>query len=294
VAIAVKTEAAAEGKPKKKRPRWMLVAVGVLLLVCCVFGLLTFRSMRLQDGNPPPTEAAVATFTSAPPTDQNPSPPPPTKLLPLPQATLSPAVLDALQLVEQSPNDPQANLQLSLAYWDAGQRRLAFETLTTAANLAGRDQGFFIAAAEQFAIRDAWVAAAGMYIRAVGAQPDGNISPELDNAFRESVYKASAELEFKVYLAFDKVAQINEPLSLIAQSRYTLYNNSDIAGARELLNRARGLKPNMPEAMLLEAELLLKEGNTADAKLTLITLNANLDTPQWIREMADKFLTQIP
>jgi hypothetical protein len=175
---------------------------------------------------------------------------------------------------------------------DAGRPRLAYETLNTAANLAGENQGFFLDAAQQFVAREAWIASAAMQMRAINAQAGGPISPELETRFHEAVYKAAGDPDFKMYLAFDKIARIDEPLSLIAQGRYGLFVNSNLAQAREFLNRVKGLKPDMPEAALLEAELLLKEGRNPEARQILNNLAANIDTPAWIRVMADTYILQ--
>ncbi len=80
--------------------------------------------------------------------------------------TPNPAVLEAEQAVTQNPEDAYAYLRLALAYLDAGQPRRAYEALNRGAELAGKDQTFFKEAAQEFARREAWLAAAGMYQRA--------------------------------------------------------------------------------------------------------------------------------
>ena len=207
--------------------------------------------------------------------------------------TQSPAVLEALKLVEQNPNDPNANLQLSLAYWDNGQAILSFQALNTAANLAPPvDRPFFLNAAQEFARREAWIASAAMYIRAMKAVPaNGPVAPELEAAMHEAVYKASASPEMPNFLPFDSVARIDQPISLIAHGRFSLYTGDTVL-AREYVNRVKKLNPNMAEASLLEAEILVKEGQRESAKKILQELSSNLGNADWIRKLADEYLLQ--
>jgi predicted Zn-dependent protease len=204
----------------------------------------------------------------------------------------TPEILEARRGIEQNPNDPYAHLRLVYAYMDAGRPRLAYEALNTASDLAGEDQGFFLDTAQRFAEREAWVASAAMLMRGINIQAGQPISPELETRFHEAVYKAAGDPDFKVYLAFDKIARTDEPLSLVAQGRHALLVNSDLVPAREFLNRVKNLNPDMPEAALLEAELLLKEGRIPEARQILNDLAANVDTPAWIRVMADTYLLQ--
>ncbi len=79
-----------------------------------------------------------------------------------------PAIATALGAVNNNPNDPQANLELSFAYWDAGQVRPSLQALAKAADLAGTtNTQFFETAGDQFKQRQAWIAATAMYLRAI-------------------------------------------------------------------------------------------------------------------------------
>jgi predicted Ser/Thr protein kinase/Tfp pilus assembly protein PilF len=203
------------------------------------------------------------------------------------------SILEAQHVVAQNPDDPKANLQLALAYWDEGQPRLAYESLNKAADLAGSDQGFFEMAAGEFAQREAWIAAAGMYQRAILAQPGGEISEDLLNAYHEAVYKAADGQDLLLFLPFTRIANVDQPMAYIAEGRFNLLRG-DNAKAREFLERARQSKPALPEATLLDAEISLKEGNQEQARGLLSELMSNPDTPEWIRILADQLLSQNP
>ncbi len=208
-------------------------------------------------------------------------------------ATPSPAILEAQRAVEKNPNDAFAHLRLSLAYWDAGQPRSAYDALGKGADLAKQDQAFFATAGGEFAKREAWIAAASMYQRAVAVQSGAEVSGELLDSYHEAVYKAAASEELSLHLTFDAIARVDEPLAFIAEGRFILHRG-DNARAREFLERARGLKPAMPEVFLLDAEISIKEGRKPDARRLLEQLLANPNTPEWARVLAESHLTQIP
>jgi serine/threonine protein kinase len=297
-----KAVAAQEIKPKKKMSRWMVVSIAGILILCCFSIVLAsqrgkiFKRLNLN----PVNTKVVATQTALPlntPVSQPTNPPPPPADTPIPPPTPSgptpsPAVLQALQLVQQNPNDPHAQLQLALAYWDNGQPIQAFETLNKAADLApADDRAFFLDAAQQFAQREAWVASAAMYIRAIKTLPPGPVPPELETALHEAVYKAAASPDMPRFLPFDSIASLDQPIALIAQGRFALYGG-DTVQANEFLKQVKGLNPTMPEITLLEAEIRFKEGNRDAAKQLLTLLSSDLNTPDWIRKMADTLLTQ--
>lgn len=208
-------------------------------------------------------------------------------------ATPSPAIMEAQRAVNQNPNDPFVHLRLSLAFWDAGQPRRAYEALGKGAELAGQDQAFFVTAAGEFARREAWIPAADMYQRAIAIQSGADGSGELLDSYHEAVYQAAASEELPLHLTFDAIAQIDRPLAFIAEGRFILHRG-DNARAREFLERARGLEPTMPEVFLLDAEISIKEGRRPEARQLLEQLLANPDTPEWVRVLAESHLIQIP
>lgn len=297
---AVAVEAAPAGKtvaakkiPEKKRSPWMYIAGAVVLLLCCGVGFAALRNGRFAFPG-----GGSATQTSAPATaTHSPSPTPsPAESTPLPASpTPLPAeITAALAQVKQNPNDPHAHLALSLAYWDAHLFRDSLESLNQAANLAGQDRIFFMKAVSEFSSREAWIATAAMYLRAIRTfGPDGAIPDEFIEGFHEAVYKAAANNEMPLYLPFDSIERQEQPIGLVARGRYALHNGS-IADARFSLNQVKRLKPNFPEATLLEAEIYMKEGRFAEARQLLTILSADLSNPDWIRVMAEEFLNQIP
>lgn len=285
---------AAKKVPGKKRSPWTTVAGLVVILLCALVGFAALRDGKL----PLPRNKSTLTPTLA-------------KLEPLPTRTsgkipqqlatlapntpiaLPPEVAAALEEVKKTPDDPNALLVLSLAYWDAGQRRQAFETLNTAANKAGQDREFLSKAALEFSSREAWVGASGMYMRAVRTYPLNGAPAELINSLHEAVYQAAKDADIALYLPLDSVERLDQPLGLVARGRSALYNGK-IEEARLMLNQVKRLKPDFPEAILLEAEILIKEGRIDEARQLLTVLASDLGLSDWISAEAEAILKRIP
>ncbi|MBV6396822.1 MAG: Serine/threonine-protein kinase PknD [Anaerolineales bacterium] len=212
----------------------------------------------------------------------------------LSEPTPSAAVLEALALVEANPRDPEANLQLSLAYWDNGQIVPAYQALNTAANLADpMNRSFFLEAARQYAEREGWVASAAMYLRSIRTLPPNAVIPaELEAGMHEAVYKAAVFPDVTDFLPFDSIARVDQPIALIAQGRSAL-SSGDTVQARDYLNQAKSLNPNMAEISLLESEILVREGSRDAAQQLLQGLSADLGISDWIRALADQYLLQL-
>ncbi len=280
----------------RKTPVWLWIVGGTLLLACLAFaGVAALRGSLLASLVPAapeatsalPTAAATelvsiqvdATATSAAPTTE----------------ALVPAVATAMEAANQNPGDPQTQLALSLAYWDAGQRRPSLLTLAKAADLAGQNNtDFFQSAGDQFRQRQAWLAAGAMYVRAIKSLGAGATPPdELRDDFHEAIYKSAGEPDVPAYISFDDLALIEQPIALVAQARH-LYYNGNTKKAHEILNQVRTLKPHMVEASLLEAEMDANEGKTFDAKQILNILIGDLSSPDWVREAAQTLSNKIP
>lgn len=274
---------------------WLLAGVGVVLVVG--IALAAFGAFRFLNGQqakvsvptiiPVSTSAGVASATAQPDVTAT--------LAATPTETAVPAVATALQAAQQNPNDPQAVLSLALAYWDAQQTSSSLTTLNKAADLAGPTNTQFLqGAGDQFRQRQGWIPAAAMYVRAIkslgpGAKPTG----ELTTDFHEALYNASQRPDLTSYLSWSDLSVVEQPIAMVAQARNSYYNGNTQQG-HTLLNQVRSLKPGMPEASLLEAEMDANEGRTFDAKQILNILLADLNTPDWVRQEAQTLINKIP
>ena len=285
--------------PARKRSLWMWIGVGVVTLLC--FGVAFFAIRNIPAVNPENPATATPTLI-AQPTVLSPSPnslptlptpvnggigggfPPPNS------QTDSPEVIAAKELVEKNPNDPNAHLQLSLAFWDSNQVRPAMDELTKALDLAKPgDKDFLLKAAEEFKAREAWVAAAGVYLRLTTIYKGADMPEEIENGYHESVYKSADKKELSLFVVMERVENTSPSLGHIARGRHALYNG-DLKEAKTQLENAEKLEPNMYEARLLKAEIVMEEGNSAEAKDILLSISTDLNAPEWIRLMAENFL----
>ena len=281
-------------EPKKKRSPWLFVASGVLLTICCLVGFFVVRQNRLNLGvnqppEPPPTQV-VEVPPPVQPTLPNSEPQPPG-----PGDDLPPEVREVRQRANENPDDPFAQLELALAFWDADMQRPALETLTRAADLGAQDIDFLIQAGHQFYAREAWIASAAMYLRVhnrIGIR--GDVPEEIVMNFHEALYKAASNPELEVtYPLIEETMRVDQPIGLVTQARHAFYGGR-FDDAQVSPNKVKQLEPNMYEAALLEAEMDFIEGRYEAAKLRLQPLMADLNAPEWVRIMAEVFFVQIP
>lgn len=278
------------GEPKKrKRSPWPYLAAGLLLVACCVFAGFALREGGLEGLGSGAARTQVAAV--------EPSPAEPGLLEPTPEKPreLPPGVVEAQRRADENPGDPFPLLDLTLAYWDAGLQRQAYETLSEAGNIADRNVDFFIEAGHQLTGREAWIGAAAMYLRAIKLmQPRGEVPGDLLENFHEAVYKAAPKPEFEVtYPMFEEILKIDQPIGLVAQARHAYFNGDPDAG-RDFLNQVNRLKPGLVEATLLGGEMAVQEQRFDEAKGLLLPLSADLATPEWVRILADDLINRIP
>lgn len=282
----------AEEKKKKKPSPWLYAAVGMLLVFCCLFAFLATRGNPNKNPPLPPTQRA-AVEPSPKPAEATPKP---AEASPKPLSNLPPEVVEAQRRVAENPTDPFAKIDLALAYVQADMPRQAYETLNEAADQVDpADAGFFIEAGNRFKKHEAWLAAAGMYTRAIKILSARGEKPpeELLVGFHESVYKAASKPDIEAYLPFDEIARLDQPIALVAQARNAYYNGR-LEDGRIFLGQVQRLKPGLMEAALLEAEFAVTEKRYEEARLMLTPLASNLSAPEWIRLMAEGFLQNIP
>ncbi len=272
---------------KKKRSPWLYVAGGVVVAFCCLFVFLATRNNSVK----PPLQPSPSSVSTEP-THQ----PMPQENFSSPMPDMPIEVLEAQRRVNENPGDPFAKLDLALAYWKVDMPRKAYETLNEAASqVAPDDAGFFVKAGNRFKAHEAWIAAAGMYTRAMRIfMAQGKEAPEdVFVNFHEAVYKASLSPEIETYLPFSEIALADQPIALIAQARNAYYNGR-LEDGRVFLKQALSLKPNLIEAALLEAEFAMTESRYEEARLILTPLSSNLSAPEWVRLMAEELIHRIP
>ena len=293
----VKETVAANGETKKRSP-WKWIGIGVTSILCLAVAFFAVIKNIAKPQLDPTAEPTKITSIEIPPTAE---------LLPTlaggrtpggplltPQLNNSPELAAAQELVNKNPGDPFAHLKLALALWDAKEFRPAMEELAQSANLAGpNNKEFLLQAAQEFKSREAWVAAAGMYLRLVPIYRNEGMPVELENDFHEAIYKATEQKDMPLFVFFERIDNASLPLGYIARGRYALYNG-DLKDAKMQLSNAEKLKPEMYEVFLLKAEIEMKSGSQTESKNILLSLSSDLGAPEWIRFMAENYLKALP
>jgi len=290
---AGKTKVASDAKtaigkePKKKRSPWPFIAAGVLLTICCLFIFVVTRENRNNPGSINGQDPVSTEVVDVPP-DEKPTRPKPSPLPP-DREKLPPEVQAAKQITEAHPEDPYAQLELALAFWDADMERRAYETLNHAAELAKGDIDFLIEAGNRFHEREAWIGSTAMYLRVhkrTGLR--GKVPEEVEINFREAVYMAAPDPQLEaVYPLIDEIMRVDQPIGQVAQARHAYY-------AGRFDDAQVYLEPGMYESTLLEGEIAVIEQRYDFAEIALQSLLADLDVPLWIRAMADDLMNRIP
>jgi len=88
-------------------------------------------------------------------------------------------------------------------------------------------------------------------------------------------------------LDYGTIGKIDKTLSLVAQARYTITNRREPTLAQKLIDELRALKPGMPEADLLQAELwITTKQDIPGAKKLLEGVLQMPNAVNWIVERA--------
>ena len=299
-AAPAKVTEAGSGVGRTRSP-WMWVSAALVVLLCLMMFTVARNNRlfaRFFTGLPNRTPA-VATQVQQPPATQPaqdplPTPPPFTPFSG--NAAFPPQVLDAQRRADENPNDPNAQLDLALAFWNANFPRQTFDTLAKIFNLVKLDnRDFYMQGGDKFKSQpDGWLPAAAFYFQAMRSYPPGaDIPGPLRESFREALYKAATRPEAALVVPIDQVARIDEPIALIAQSR-----NAYFAGRKkeafDLLIRVKTAEEDLREAYLLEAEFALQEGDPNQARIILTPLVEDIAaTPKWITMFAQQLLDGI-
>ncbi len=272
--------------PAAKRSPWKWIGAGlIVVLIGCIF-LAAIRGINANLPVEPTAIASVIAVTNISPSTMRPTLSPPNNT--------SPEMIAAQELVDKNPGDPFAHMQLAIALWDAKEFRRAMDELAQAANLAGpNNKDFYLKTADEFKKREAWVPAAGMYLRLAQSYRVQEMPKEVEIAFHEAIYKACEQKDMPLFVFFERIDNIDLTLGYVARGRYALYNG-ELADAKLQLANAEKLKPDMYEVIFLKAEIEWKTGDQGKAKIVLVSLSSDLGAPEWLRFMAENLLKTTP
>jgi tetratricopeptide (TPR) repeat protein len=282
-------ESASQPPRKKRIPKWAWIALVVFLCFCCAFIFLATRQAQKQIPDAQRTANALV-ITSLP-----------ANYGPTVQAAIETAmpvpgpVQDARKVVDERPDDPQAHLKLAMAYSEADMPRLAMEEIKKTADMGAKDQEFLTHTAEEMMRHQYWLPAVLMYLRLGELVGMEGLTPEQQDAFHESVYKASVGLEyqFPVVIPMDELENLDKTLGLIAQARY-FSSRGESERARKFYDQLIKLNLEIPELRLTNAEIALKQQKYDESRKLLDGLINDSTAPLWVKQEAQVLLSQLP
>jgi serine/threonine-protein kinase len=263
-------------KTKKGFP-WMWLAVGVVLILGC---LVTFSALR---GFRRPVLVVRPSFS---PTVRT--------LTPFRTPTQSMEIVQAEQNAAKNPKDPNAYLQLALAYVTANDPEQAQVAVTNVEKTVKGDEAFLWDAGRQLIKKDAWLLAAQLYVDAAELHLKIDPLPEdKRNQIHEAIYKAFRDENAPNDITSERLTAIDKPLGMIAKARYTFYF-VDKVHAQDMLDQLRQSDPNLPEGQLLQAEFSAKVGDNGRAHQALVDLRKNPRLVDWMLTEAKSIEGNLP
>jgi serine/threonine protein kinase len=278
----------------KKRSTSPLLWVGAgLVLVLCIGTFIFAQNNRLfarfMRGARASTSTPVvfSVSTSVPDTAFNPST----------IEGVSPEVLEAQRRANENPDDPNAQLDLAFAFWNANMPGATYDALGKVVRLAGpENESFYMQAGDTFAEGEGWLPAAFMYYQVVSirAQTSEGVPDDIRDAFREAMYKSADRPEVSVIVPFNKITEIDTTISFITQARNAFYSGR-IQEAHDLIDELKQYEDTAREGYLLEGEIASVKGDYETARQFLQGLAEDqTSTPEWVRLFAAELLERMP
>ena len=187
--------------------------------------------------------------------------------------------------------EPMALVDEAIKLEESGKRQQAVETLQRAFDLAGDNLEFYEITGKRMAEKEYWLPAGVVYLRMAQRMSKPYPSEQIDR-WHEAWYKASIAPEFLSMVPQDALAEIDPPMASVCQARSTLYQGAALRAEAQLggLIKDAGL---IPEAALLQAEILIRLDRSPKAQEVLTALTNNPDLPPWITRQAEIMLNSI-
>jgi hypothetical protein len=196
-------------------------------------------------------------------------------------STIQPEVREGLP---PTPDDPFAHFSRAVEQTKAGRMEDAQKELARTVELAGEDFGFYSDAGDRMSADQNWIAAAWAYLQAVRYHPDPK-PKELANKLHEAVYKAYREPVAVDFIPVEKIRDVDPAMAVVANAEHQLVTGDPLQ-AEGIILAFLERNPDMPEARLLQGEILLKTRAEERGKLILDKLKNDQTLPVWIRDQA--------
>ena len=285
VANAEPAAAPTESGMRRLSSVWLGIGAS-LVLVLCIGALLLARNNRLfvrfiaTSRSSTNTPEVFSVSTSLPGSQ-----------------SIPPEVIEAQRRANENLDDPNAQLELAFAFWNADMPGATYEALGRVVQSAGpENELFYRQAGDAFANQEGWLPAAFMYYQVVRihSQTSEGVPDDIRDAFREAMYKSADRPEVMTIVPFNKVAEVDTTIAFVTRARNALYSGR-IQQTYDLLAQLKEYEDTSREGYLLEGELAFVEGDQETARQFLQGLvDDQTSTPEWIRIFAAELLQRIP
>lgn len=193
------------------------------------------------------------------------------------------------QKLEENPEDLNLRMNLAIAYWEEENFEEAEEEIYDVFMSIEDEPYLYYDYGNLLALHGAWIYAAPFYVMAERHMP----SPpqEIGNLIHQAVYFASFDPKATDILLDPELA-LEKSMTELVLAREALMNDN-FEGAERSLNSAFDLQPDMPEAILFEADLRSAQGDVERALEILEDLRTRKDIPAWIDEEIEQLEEEI-
>jgi tetratricopeptide (TPR) repeat protein len=254
---------------KRRRVRWWHILL--ILIVICLCGIVGLQIISRWS-------AGVATRSTAQPTS-----------MVGPTEGISEDALDEIQseidsaqaYIRENPDDPYGYLDLADLYWTQQDYTSAADAVRKAIDLAGGDFDVLLDIVDMMAERGRWVESASLLLNLRLRYPE-EFDEELNQQFRKTMYLASQYPDAVEKVPLPDIAKVDDPLERVTKARHTLFNDNPEAAQKlvdEILNQ---VKPNMPEAFLLQVEISISVKDIIRADQVTRDLESRDDVADWV------------
>jgi len=275
-----------EAEKKGKRKRWWLSIPIVLGMCLCAFVVITVLN---NQGQVIPTLAPFVLGDRA--GVKSPQPP---KQSGKDRAALEVALRQAQAHVDENPEDPHAYLDLANAYLDLDEVEEAIDALKQGEEFAGDKLEYFEIAGDLLAGRELWLPALQQYFKGLPLD-GGRVQPDFLEKFRQTLYHASIDPDVEDMLFQNEPRDMGPQLAQIivptARARFMLYHR-DPEKALETVDRVLDDHPDVPETLLVKAEILIHMDQDYDAEVILNELLGG-QIASWVKVEARRLLAEI-
>jgi len=255
-----------ESKPRRRFKKWQIIVGVAALVFCCFLGLVAIaKNQEVKQAQQLAPTAAL--------TDQ------------IGQArdeSLPENLRAAYQRTEENPEDPFAFLDLAAILLENDRLDDATEAFRKAFVLTQGNEAVVLRGIDMMAERGMWMGLTSTLLVYYRNHPE-NFTPLIYDRFAEAAFVSAEYPAAEKAIPIERIVDVDEALERVVKARYVLYNG-EAEFAQGILDEVlQEIRPDMPEAWLVQAELSLKFDDQPNARRVLTELESRDDIAEWVR-----------